>query len=114
MTFTRIGNFEKLENGSKQTRCLLPLAPKYEVGEILGEVVLIESGGYPEQARAISGRSENLSPNVTFWAEAGSRQMKFQLAVTSWQAIKTAKAAILKSDHVLASSQDGDGGHLEM
>ena len=45
MTFTRIGNFEKLENGSKQTRCLLQLAPKYEVGEILGEVVLIESGG---------------------------------------------------------------------
>ena len=44
-----------------------------------------------------------------FWAEAGSRKMELQLAVTSRRAIKTTTAAILKSDDVTVSwEDDGD------
>ena len=65
MTFTKSDVSEKLQDRRKQTRRLTRLSPKYEVGQILGEVVPIESGGLPEHTRTVSRRSEDLSPNVT-------------------------------------------------
>ena len=70
MTFAKSGFLEKLEDGSRQTRRLPQLALKYEVGQILGEVVPTESGGSPEQARAVSRRSGNPLQFFTVWAEA--------------------------------------------
>ena len=73
-TFTKSGILEKLEDGSKRTRRLPRLGPKYEVSQILGEIGPIESGGSPEEARAVSGRSEDLSSDAIVWAEARTRQ----------------------------------------
>ena len=108
MTFTQSGIFEKLEDGSKQTRRLPQLSPNHEVGQIPGEVGATESGGSPERARTFPRRSQYPYPNVTVWAEAASRQMRLQLAVMSRRAIKTATAAILKSDDVTEDEDDDD------
>ncbi len=51
-------------------RRLPQLGPKYEVSYILVEVDPIESGGSLEQTRAVSGRSEDLSSDLTVWSEA--------------------------------------------
>ena len=61
MTFTKSGNLEKLEDESEQTKRLPRLGPKDEVGQMPGELGPIESGGSPEQARAVSGQFEDLS-----------------------------------------------------
>ena len=49
------------------------LGPKCEVNQILGELVPIESGGSPEQTRAVSKRSKNFSQLVIF---CGSRKLE--------------------------------------
>ena len=45
-------------------RRLNRLEPIYEVGQIPGELGPIESGGSPEQASAVSRRSEDLSSDI--------------------------------------------------
>ncbi len=64
-TFTKSDILEKLEDGSKQTTRLPRLGLRDEVGQIPGELGPSESGGSPDQARTVSRRSEDLSPNVT-------------------------------------------------
>ncbi len=82
-TFTKSGILEKLEDGSRETRRLPRLALKHEVGQILGGVTPIESGGSPEPARTVSRQSGDPSLNVTIWAEVGSRQMRLQMTMRS-------------------------------
>ncbi len=54
--------YAKLADTSVQKRRLLQLGPKCEVSRALGEVVSTESGRSPERAKAVWGRSEDLSP----------------------------------------------------
>ena len=63
----------KLGDGSEQTRSLTRLGPKCEVCEILLEVVSTELGGSPRETRAVSGQSNDFSPQSMFWwkREAG-------------------------------------------
>ncbi len=53
------GVLEKLEDGSRQTRRLPRLGTKYEVSQIVGEVVQIEPGRLPEQTGTVSRQSED-------------------------------------------------------
>ena len=94
MTFTESGIVEKLEDERRQTGRLPRHSPEHEVSQILQEVVPIESGGSPEQARAVLMRSGDPLEFVAVWGEAASREMKLQMAMTS------EKAAVRDGDDV--------------
>ena len=81
MTFTKDKILRKLEDLSRQMRRLSRLGQNYEVVQSTGEPGPIESRGSPEEARAFSERSEDLSSKVIIWAEARRRQDK--MAMTS-------------------------------
>ncbi len=98
MTFIRSDILPKLEDASKQKRRLPQLESKFEVTQILAEVVSIESGGLPEQVRTVSRRTENLSPWPMFGErlEAGRWSSFHQMAVTSRQAVGATTSAFFK------------------